>query len=117
MKEDYCSLASPEKMWILVLSLRDEYFSKLFAMVGDEEIKELSQIMAGLGAISSSVVEHLFVEFVDQISSTGSLVGSRESTERLLSKSPPKERVEAVMEEIRGPAGRTMWDKLSNVNE
>ena len=29
----------------------------------------------------------------------------------------PKERVTQIMEEIRGPAGRTMWDKLGNVNE
>ena len=29
----------------------------------------------------------------------------------------PSERVEAIMEEIRGPAGRTMWDKLGNVSE
>jgi flagellar motor switch protein FliG len=28
-----------------------------------------------------------------------------------------KSKVDAIMEEIRGPAGRTMWDKLSNVNE
>src|ERR1700748_577611 len=29
----------------------------------------------------------------------------------------PGEKVETLMEEIRGPAGRTMWDKLGNVNE
>ncbi len=29
----------------------------------------------------------------------------------------PREKVDALMEEIRGPAGRTMWDKLGNVNE
>jgi len=29
----------------------------------------------------------------------------------------PGDRVDALMEEIRGPAGRTMWDKLGNVNE
>jgi flagellar motor switch protein FliG len=62
-------------------------------------------------------VERLFVEFADQISTTGSLVGSLESTERLLSKTLNKDRVEMIMEEIRGPAGRTMWDKLGNVNE
>jgi flagellar motor switch protein FliG len=27
------------------------------------------------------------------------------------------EKVSQIMEEIRGPAGRTMWDKLANVNE
>jgi flagellar motor switch protein FliG len=29
----------------------------------------------------------------------------------------PKDRVDTIMEEIRGPAGRTMWDKLGNVSE
>jgi flagellar motor switch protein FliG len=28
-----------------------------------------------------------------------------------------KERVDTIMEDIRGPAGRTMWDKLANVSE
>src|SRR3546814_4323957 len=28
-----------------------------------------------------------------------------------------KDKVDGIMEEIRGPAGRTMWDKLANVNE
>jgi flagellar motor switch protein FliG len=63
------------------------------------------------------MVERLFVEFTESFSQTGSLTGSYESTERLLLKAMPKERVDAIMEEIRGPAGRTMWDKLGNVNE
>ncbi|KAF0224935.1 MAG: flagellar motor switch protein [Rhodospirillaceae bacterium] len=67
--------------------------------------------------MSSSIVERLFVEFADQLSSTGSLVGSVDTTERLLMKSLPKDRVQQILEEIRGPAGRTMWDKLGNVNE
>ena len=29
----------------------------------------------------------------------------------------PGDKVSQIMEEIRGPAGRTMWDKLGNVNE
>ncbi len=117
MKEDYRSLTGPQKASILMLSLGEEQSSKLFAMMDDEEIKEISQTMANLGTVNSAVVERLFVEFADQISSTGSLVGSLESTERLLLKTLSKDRVELIMEEIRGPAGRTMWDKLGNVNE
>jgi flagellar motor switch protein FliG len=67
--------------------------------------------------VSATVVERLFVEFADGISSTGSLTGTFESTERLLMKVLDKSKVDQIMEEIRGPAGRTMWDKLSNVNE
>ena len=84
----------------------------------DEEISEISQTMANLGTVSSTVVERLFVEFAEQISATGSLVGTYESTERLLHEgAADSDKVDQIMEEIRGPAGRTMWDKLGNVNE
>jgi flagellar motor switch protein FliG len=73
--------------------------------------------MANLGTVGANIVERLFVDFADAISNTGSLVGSYESTERLLMKSLGKDRVSLIMEEIRGPAGRTMWDKLGNVHE
>ena len=45
------------------------------------------------------------------------MVGSYDTTERLLTKILGKEKVSAIMEDIRGPAGRTTWDKLGNVNE
>jgi flagellar motor switch protein FliG len=73
--------------------------------------------MSNLGTVSASLVEKLLVEFVSQLSSTGSLMGSYESTERLLQRFIPTDKVGQIMEEIRGPAGRTMWDKLANVNE
>ena len=83
----------------------------------DDEIKELSQIMSNLGSIGSNLVERIFVDFADALSNTGSLVGSHATTERLLLKGLDKDRVASIMEEIRGPAGRTMWDKLGNVHE
>ncbi len=100
-----------------MLALGEEHSAKLFEMMDDEEIRELSQTMASLGTIDSKMIERLFVEFADQMSSTGSLVGSFSSTERMLAKALPADRVDLIMEEIRGPAGRTMWDKLGNVNE
>jgi len=117
VKEDYRTLTGAQKAAILLLSLGEEQSSKIFVMMDDEEIKELSQTMANLGTVDSSVVERLFLDFAEQISSTGSLVGSYQSTERLLLKTLSKDRVDAIMEDIRGPAGRTMWDKLGNVNE
>ena len=117
VREDYRTLTGAEKAAVLMLSVGEEYASKLFALMDDEEIKELSQTMSNLGTVHSSIIERLFIEFADQISSTGSLVGSFDSTERLLEKVLGKDRVDSIMEEIRGPAGRTMWDKLANVNE
>ena len=117
VRTDYRSLSGIEKAAMFMLSLSEEHAAQMFDSMGDEEIRELSQGMANLGAASSEIVERLYVEFAEQISSTGSLVGTPESTERLLSKVIGGERVTQIMEELRGPAGRTMWDKLANVNE
>ncbi|MBI5122138.1 MAG: flagellar motor switch protein FliG [Rhodospirillales bacterium] len=116
-KEDYRTLTGQQKAAILMLAVGEQHSSRLFSIMDDEEIKELSGVMANLGSVNASIVERLFIDFADQLASTGSLVGSFESTERLLMKGLPKDRVDLIMEEIRGPAGRTMWDKLGNVNE
>ncbi len=115
--DDPRSLGGPEKAAILMLSLDEEHAAQIFGLMDDEEIREISQTMANLGTVNSDVVERLFLEFAEQISSTGSLVGTMASTERALGNALGEERVATIMEEIRGPAGRTMWDKLANVNE
>jgi len=117
IKEDYRSLTGPQKAAIMMMSVGPEQSAKMLAMMEDDEIRELSQTMANLGTISAHMVERLFVDFADAISNTGSLTGSFATTERLLLKGLDKERVALIMEEIRGPAGRTMWDKLGNVHE
>ena len=117
IKDNSQRLMGPEKAATFMLALGNEQSGKLFEMMDDEEIRELSQIMSGLGSVNANTIEQLFVDFADQITGGGSLVGSYDSTERLLYSSLPQDRVEQIMEEIRGPAGRTMWDKLDNVDE
>src|SRR5204863_876728 len=48
---------------------------------------------------------------------SGALMGTFDGTERLLQLYLTPERVSGIMDEIRGPAGRNMWEKLSNVQE
>ena len=111
------SLSGAQKSAILMLALGEEQCARLFSMMHEDEIKEISSAMANLGGVPAAVVERLCLDFADQMSASNGLVGSFDSTERLLSKTLPKERVALIMEELRGPAGRTMWDKLGNVNE
>jgi flagellar motor switch protein FliG len=115
--EEYRTLSGTQKAALLTLAIGEELAAKLFAMMHEDEIKEISAAMAQLGSVRAETVERLCVEFADSLGAAGSLIGSYESTERLLQKSLPRERVTQIMEEIRGPAGRTMWDKLGNVNE
>jgi flagellar motor switch protein FliG len=117
VRSDYRTINGTEKAAIIMLSVGEDGAQDLFALMDEDEIREISQTMAKLGTIDAQVIENLFVEFAEQLSSTGSLTGTMDSTERLLTRALPDDRVKTIMEEIRGPAGRTMWDKLANVNE
>jgi flagellar motor switch protein FliG len=110
-------MSGPQKAATFMLAVGEEHASKLFAMMHEDEIRDISQAMASLGTVSAAAVEDLAREFTDSIGQTGNLVGTWETTERMLLRTLPRERVSQIMEEIRGPAGRTMWDKLGNVNE
>ena len=113
---DPARLSGPEKAAVILLALGEDH-ATIWQQLDEEEIKEISQAMAGLGSVSSSVVEQLLVDFISGMSGAGSIMGSFEQTQRLLAAFLPPEKVDTLMEEIRGPAGRTMWDKLGNVNE
>jgi flagellar motor switch protein FliG len=106
-----------EKAGVLMLALDEERASRLFGMMHEDEIKAISAAMAQLGVVPVDTVERLCSDLVDNFDATGGILGTFESTEALLLKTLPRERVSQIMEEIRGPAGRTMWDKLGNVSE
>ena len=112
---DASKLSGPEKAAVVLLALGEDH-ADVWRQLDEEEIKVISQAMAGLGQVTAGVVEDLLVEFVSGMGG-GNITGSIELTQRLLSSIMPGEKVDTLMEEIRGPAGRTMWDKLGNVNE
>jgi len=114
--EDVKKLTGPEKAAVILLALGEDH-ARLWQGLDDDEIKEISQAMATLGTVSAQAVEDLMLEFVSGMSGSGAVMGSFEQTQKLLASFMPADRVEGLMEEIRGPAGRTMWDKLGNVNE
>lgn len=117
MAIDANSMTGAQKAAVFMLAIGETHAARIFQLMDDEEIRTLSNSMARLGAVGAEAVEKLFHEFSEHVSTTGSLVGTFETTERLLSKILDQDRVQQIMEEIRGPSGRTMWDKLDNVNE
>ena len=114
---DYKSLTGPQKAAILILAIGDVEAGKVFALLHEDEIREVSKAMVQLGPIPAVLVERLSSEFAESVGAATGLIGGIESTERMLARSLPPDRVAQIMEEIHGPAGRTMWDKLGNVDE
>ena len=116
-KTEIDAYSGVERAAVLMLALGDERCARLLEMLHEDEIKQISTAMIGLGSVPAEAVENVSVEFSRHVGRAGTLRGTFESTERLLLSALPNERAQHIMEEIRGPAGRTMWDKLGNVNE
>lgn len=110
-------LSGPAKVAVLVLALGEEQGSRLVGLLEEDEVREVSAAMAQLGSVKAETVESLCNSFVDNMGKSSAVAGSFETTERLLRTSMPSDRVDRIMEEIRGPAGKTIWEKLGNVNE
>ncbi|MEZ5822713.1 MAG: flagellar motor switch protein FliG [Bradyrhizobium sp.] len=110
-------LSGPRRAAILMLALGEQYGGKVWSQLDDDEVRELSIQMSTLGTVEADTVEDLLLEFVSRMSASGALMGNFDATERLLQQYLPPDRVNGIMDEIRGPAGRNMWEKLSNVQE
>ncbi len=106
-----------EKASIMMLALSEADVAKLFGLLDHQEVMEISQTMAVLGRVESSVVEALLIEFGERLVRKGGVVGGFDATEKLLLRALDPGRAEIIMQEIRGPVGRTVWDKLAHVNE
>src|ERR1700745_790221 len=110
-------ITGPRRAAMLMLALGEQYGGKVWSLLDDDEVRELSVVMSSLGTVEADTVEDMLLEFVSRMSASGALMGNFDATERLLQQYLPPERVNGIMDEIRGPAGRNMWEKLSNVQE
>src|SRR5690348_15800240 len=110
-------IAGPKRAAMLMLALGEQYGAKVWQMLDDDEVRELSLVMSTLGTVEAETVEDMLLEFVSRMSASGALMGNFDATERLLQQYLSPDRVTGIMDEIRGPAGRNMWEKLSNVQE
>src|SRR5215218_3902415 len=110
-------LTGPERAAVLMLALGEQHGAKIWNLLDDDDLRQISIVMSTLGNVDAQQVEALLLEFVSRMSASGALMGNYDATERLLQQYLPPERVGGIMDEIRGPAGRNMWEKLSNVQE
>jgi len=103
---------------ILMLAIGEEKASAIFSNMDDFEIRDISREMASLGSVSGDEMEGVLNKFADAIGQGGAgISGGWGTTERYLMSFMSEDRVKDLMEEMRGPAGRTMWEKLANVSE
>lgn len=109
-------MTGPQRAAVILLVLGEEHGRAIWREFDDEEIRIITRAMAELGTVDSDDVERLMLDFVGKLSSAGAVTGSFDRTISLLEKILPSDQVAMIMEEIRGPAGRNMWQKLGNID-
>ena len=117
IKQKLEKLGGKERAAIFMLSLPQASATTIFQLLESEDVKQLSLAMVDLGRVHSSLVEAVLWDFLMQFNSTGNLMGTLSGTEKFLLQFFPKEQVEEIINDIKGPAGDTVWDKLTNIKE
>src|SRR5918994_5859416 len=69
-------LTGPERAAVLMLALGEQHGGKIWNMLDDDELRELSVVMSTLGTIEAPSVENLLLEFVSRVSASGALMGN-----------------------------------------
>ncbi|HLJ20215.1 MAG TPA: hypothetical protein VKU84_08455, partial [Stellaceae bacterium] len=86
-------IPGPKRAAMLMLALGEQYGGKIWQLLDDEEVRELSMEMSTLGTVEADVVENMLLEFVSRMSASGALMGTFDATERLLQQYLPSDRV------------------------
>lgn len=116
IRNEVDALSGPEKVAVMLLTLGEDQAGPLLERMDDSEVRIITRSMATLGSITGEVLEELIRRFTEQFSQGGSVIGSAESTERMLRSFLPADRVVDIMNYIRGPAGSTTWEKIAMVD-
>jgi flagellar motor switch protein FliG len=109
------ALSGSERAAIVLLSLGPEQAGRLVELLSEEEIRQISKAMSRLGEVDSTIAHKVVQDFAANTGSGGSIVGSQQSTERLLRATMVgrDDLVDTIMQDIRGGGGAAIWDKIA----
>ncbi|MBO5997205.1 MAG: flagellar motor switch protein FliG [Alphaproteobacteria bacterium] len=113
----FSELTGVQKAAIFLMAMGENVTKNIFTQMSNDEVRDISLAMASLGKVDAHLVEQVLNEYSSRLTAPSSVTGTFEITEKFLSQVLPPERRAEIIGEMQGPAGRTIWDKLQNVNE
>src|SRR3954453_16049647 len=70
-------LTGPERAAGLMLALGEQHGAKIWNLLDDDDLRQLSIVMSTLGNVDSHLVEALLLEFVGRLSAPGALSANK----------------------------------------
>lgn len=111
------TLSSDQKAAIVVYSMGAERAEKLLSRMDEWDYRRFARAMNRLGAVDADTVDAVMAEFATAVGDGNGIRGGIAETRRFLSHFLDPAAVDQIMEEIGGPAGRDIWEKLSNTSD
>jgi len=110
-------LQGADRVAAILLTIGNEMAARLMKHFDPEEIKRITRSAADLKPVPVQMLRTLIEEFATQFAAGANLVGTAGEVERMLTGVLPKEQVDEIMGDILGNADRSIWERISAINE
>ncbi|MEW5723192.1 MAG: flagellar motor switch protein FliG [Thermodesulfobacteriota bacterium] len=116
MPEEY-KMAGPQKAAVLLLTMGEEFTADIFRQLDDNEIKHLGRAMSRIQNVNPELVQNIWGEFVDTVTSPTDLRVKGESFfKATISKAITDDRIEDLLEDIHSEVGPVPFESLRDVD-
>jgi flagellar motor switch protein FliG len=106
-----------DRVAAILLTMGKSLSARLMKHFEPAEIKQITRSAADLKPVPAQHLSTLIEEFATQFAIGASLVSSPAEVQRMLDGVLPKEQIEEIMGEVAGLPDRSIWDRISAVNE
>jgi flagellar motor switch protein FliG len=110
-------LDGPDRVAAILLTMGKAAASRLMKYFEPDELKLITRSAADLPPVSANELRALIEEFAAEFAAGANLVGRASEVERLLKGVIPDEQISEIMGEILGDPDRSIWERLSSVND
>ena len=117
MQSDVIELSGVRKAAILLMKLDVESARNVLKLMSNKEVQMISKEMSIMGAIENEVINSIIDEVWEAVDDGDKLIGNINSTERFLNDVLGNDSVKGIINNITGPKGGTIWEKLSSIDE
>ncbi|KQP55210.1 flagellar motor switch protein FliG [Methylobacterium sp. Leaf399] len=110
-------LNAVDEVAALLLAMGKPAAGRLLKYFEPDEIRLITRSATQLGAVSSVQIDSIVDTFSGEFSAGGSLIGTLQEVEKLLTGLLPADQLSDILADLRGDVTRSVWERMSGVSE
>ncbi|MEL6365278.1 MAG: FliG C-terminal domain-containing protein [Pseudomonadota bacterium] len=111
-------LTKPQKAAVIIAALGSDAAQPVIERIGDNNLRAFSGVLLKLKKIPRPALEQAIADFLAEVDhGSEEFHGGLEEVRNFLSLVLKPDAVDRMIEDVEGPSGRNIWEKLGNVGE